>query len=120
MDDKTHPHHVEEIAADYAASVRLFVAKCPENREPNSPYCHVVRFCGAHDWHNGIAARRRSPIDQYRVRTKVRRAELKWLIYILPFVDVYGNPELEDERVRLLEGGHDLLKIYDGVIKAFS
>jgi hypothetical protein len=121
MDETKFAHlRPRELAEEYAARVRHFILKCPEDLEQNSAYYQVVRFCGSFDWYGGTAARYQSPMDQYRVRTKVRRAELRSLIYFLPFVDVYGNDELEDERGRLIEDGQELVGIFDAVIKSCS
>ena len=64
--------------------------------------------------------RYQSATDQYRVRTKVRRFELKFMLDYLPSVDVYGNEELEAERERLIADGEELLGIFDAIIMACS
>ena len=44
-------------------------------------------------------------------------ARLTGIVFFLPFVDLYGNGELEAQRERLLDAGLELIGIYDAIIK---
>jgi hypothetical protein len=50
----------------------------------------------------------------------MRRREVRSIVDLLPYVDVYGSSELEDERQRLVEEGVELIGIYDAIIAACS
>jgi hypothetical protein len=107
----------------YAQRVTCFIDRCPVDEEHaywrNSAYWLIIRSYRSIDL--GIG---RGPYqterDQYRIRTKMRRREVRSIVDLLPYVDVYGSSELEDERQRLVEEGVELIGIYDAIIAACS
>ena len=119
MDATSFAHlRPKERTKKYAALVRAFVERLPG--EPANEYWQLARACGSIDMGLGYRARWHTDKDQYRVHTKMRRAEARNIMYYLPLVDLYGNNELEEERARLLEMGQELIGIYDAIIKACS
>jgi hypothetical protein len=121
MDETAFIHlRPTQRAAEFAAEIGRFIADCPKGQNPQGPYWQLVRFGRSFDWYGETRARHPTATDQYRVRTKVRRTELKWAIYFLEFVDVYGEQHLENQRTQLIKDGKELLGIYDAIINACS
>ena len=125
MDETTFAHlRPKQRGEDYAARVREFIEKCPVDEENahwrNSAYWQIVRSSQVIAFIPKHRARWQTEKDAYRVLTKMRRVEVKYIVFFLPFVEFYSNVELEADRDRLLDEGRELIGIYDAIIEACS
>ena len=51
---------------------------------------------------------------------KARGSEVRNILYFLPFIELAGNEELENERYAIMEAGADLIGLYDSIIAECS
>jgi hypothetical protein len=106
----------------YAARVARFMAKCREDPVRENAYCQICRCQRSIDCcdENQHLLVYRNGVDWYRVRTKIRRAEVRRIVYLLSYLKLYRNFDLEVERDLLIAAGLELMAVYDKIIEECS
>jgi hypothetical protein len=108
-----------ERLQEYRSRLFHFALQCPEEPVAYTALWKVLRYCRVYDgnWYRDTPFTYQTAIQHFRVQTKIRRFELQFMLDYLPGVDVYANPELEDE---LLAEGRELAGIFEVIIHACS
>lgn len=110
-------YDLEERTFAFAIQVRVFVKKLPKTISNIEDCKQLVRSSGSIGA-NYIEANEALSKKDFVHRVKICRKEAKESIYWLKIVEV--QPELEEERQKLLQEATELMKIFSSIMRKCS
>ena len=109
-------HPLEERCYQFAKRVRAFTRKLKRDTENFEDIKQVTRSSGSVGA-NYIEANENVGPGDLRYRIKVSRKEAKESMHFLGLIEVFGNKELEVERIWLVDEAGQLRKIFSAMLK---
>ena len=109
-------HPLEERCYQFAKRVRAFTRRLKRDIENIEDIKQLVRASGSVGA-NYIEANENVGPGDLRYRIKVSRKESKESMHFLGLVEVFGDIELEAERILLVDEAGQLRKIFSAMLK---
>lgn len=109
-------HPLEERCFEFAKKVRRFCRKLKRDSENIEDIKQLVRSSGSIGA-NYIEANENVGPGDLKYRIRVSRKEAKETMHFLGLIEVFGNKELESEKVFLIDEAGQLRKIFSAMLK---
>jgi four helix bundle protein len=116
MDEEPKQYDLEERTFEFARRTRAFVKRLPRTLCNFEDVKQLVRASGSVGA-NYIEANESLGRKDFLMRIRISRKESKESRYYLRLVDLGGNPELEDERDKLVQESTELMKIFGSIMR---
>jgi len=112
---KTKQYDLEDRTALFAGDVRRFVRKLKRTPANIEDIKQVIRSSGSVGA-NYIEANEALSKKDFKMRIKICRKEAKETRYWLQLIDTLDNPELNEERNRLIQEATELMNIFGAIL----
>jgi four helix bundle protein len=108
-------HELEERCFEFARKARTFCRKLKRDIENIEDIKQLVRASGSVGA-NYIEANENVGQGDLKYRIKICRKESKECMYFLGLLEVFGNSELDKERLWLVDEANQLRKIFSSIL----
>ncbi len=109
-------YDLEERTYQFAKRVREFIRKLPKSTTNYEDCSQLTRSSGSVGA-NYIEANESLSKKDFVMRIKISRKEAKESIFWLKLVNTDGKPDLEKERLILIDEGTQLMKILSSIMR---
>src|SRR6476659_10221982 len=109
-------YDLEDRTRAFAREVRLFIKSLPKNTANFEDGKQLVRASGSVGA-NYIEANEALSDKDCLVRVKISRKEAKESRYWLRLIDLEAKPDLEPERVALIQESEELTRIFSAIVR---
>ncbi len=116
QNSKTKKYDLEERTFEFAKRVRQVIRKLHKNIGNIEDGKQVIRSSGSVGA-NYIEANEALSKKDFIMRVKISRKEAKETRYWLNLIDINNDPELEEERQKLIQEVTELMNIFGSIIR---
>lgn len=109
-------YDLEERTFEFAKRCRQFIKKLPKSTTNFEDCSQLTRSSGSIGA-NYIEANESLSKRDFVMRIKISRKEAKECIFWLKLVDIDGKPDLENEKLILIDEGMQLMKILGSIVR---
>ncbi len=113
------PYDLEDRTLAFARNARELIKKLPKTIT-NVEDCKQLARASGSIGANYIEANEAISKKDFAHRIKICRKESKESVFWLKLIDVGGKQDLENERVRLIDEGNQLMKIFSAIMRKSS
>lgn len=112
-------YDLEQQTLIFAKKIRIFIKKLPTNLSNKQDIPQLIRSSGSVGA-NYIEANESFSRKDFLLRVKISRKEAKETIYWLELIETNNLPELDSERLFLIQECTELMKIFGAIVSKVS